>query len=340
MRVGPARPRTAPLVNRPGAAEVPAAVPSVARAGTDQLQVGRARAGGLAPSASLPQPPVGPAPAPALETLKALTAQGGVDAGQTWGDWQNPHASEFNFGHKAVDGELWRKDDQGRLVWADNGKTVSWEQVNLMPEPQRLRFFAEMGVQPAPAREVVAANPALRAAPAGWVAGKGWAPGQSPEEVKAATAAAVGPVSGDAARQMEAIANLAEQTNGGKRPRGRCYEAVYKLIERSGFGKMPATGVPDSHSAYARNFAEYANVPGNLERLGLRKLEVTNPYDAPRGAIVVVGPGTPGTSHPTAGDIAVSLGGGRFINDGEMGYGGAGSFPPGNRQVLGVYVPA
>lgn len=269
-----------------------------------------------------------------------MTSQGAVDLGQTWGDWQDPHAAEFNFGHKAVDGELWRKDDQGRLVWADNGKAISWDQVNLMPEPQRQRFFAEAGIQPAPPREVIAGNPALRAAPEGWVAGKGWAPGQSLEERRAAEAASAGPVTEGAARQMEAIADLAERTNGGKRPRGRCYEHVYKLIERSGYGKMPAVGIPASHSTYARNFAEYANASGNLEKLGLRKLDITNPYDAPRGAIVVVGPGTPGTSHPTAGDIVVSLGGGRFINDGEMGYGGAGNFPPGNRHVLGIYVPA
>ena len=31
-----------------------------------------------------------------------------------------------------------------------------------------------------------------------------------------------------------------------------------------------------------------------------------NPYNAPRGAIVVVKAGTPGTAHPVAGDIAVA----------------------------------
>ena len=42
-----------------------------------------------------------------------------------------------------------------------------------------------------------------------------------------------------------------------------------------------------------------------------------NPYNAPRGALVVVSAGT-GTAHPVAGDIAVASGDGRFWNGGNM----------------------
>ena len=49
--------------------------------------------------------------------------------------------------------------------------------------------------------------------------------------------------------------------------------------------------------------------------------------------------GTPGTRHPTAGDIAVATGDGGFYNDGKMGYGGRDNFKAGNDYVLGVYVP-
>jgi hypothetical protein len=61
----------------------------------------------------------------------------------------------------------------------------------------------------------------------------------------------------------------------------------------------------------------------NAEKHGLKRLNISNPYDAPPGAIIVVkGPGD------------------AFYNDGNMGYGGRQNFPPGNSYVLGVYVPA
>ena len=62
-----------------------------------------------------------------------------------------------------------------------------------------------------------------------------------------------------------------------------------------------------------------------------------NPYNAPPGAIVVVGAGAPGTAHPTAGDIAVKGDGDAFYNGGEMSYGPASSFP--TDKTLGIYVP-
>ena len=62
-----------------------------------------------------------------------------------------------------------------------------------------------------------------------------------------------------------------------------------------------------------------------------------NPYNAPLGAIVVVAAGAPGTSNPTAGDIAVATGGDIFYNGGEMSYGPKSSFP--TKYTLGIYVP-
>jgi hypothetical protein len=139
---------------------------------------------------------------------------------------------------------------------------------------------------------------------------------------------------------MKALMRSANSGSGGRSPGGRCYEAVWRYIVRVGYGNMPGIEVPWDYSAYAKNFAEYANLPGNLKRLGLCKLDIDNPYEAPPGAIVVVRPGTPGTGDPMAGDIAIAMGGGRFLNDGEMGYRGPEHFPPGNRHVLGIYVPA
>jgi hypothetical protein len=144
---------------------------------------------------------------------------------------------------------------------------------------------------------------------------------------------------GNAERQMAGLLTAAERGAGGCRPEGNCYQSVWGFIKQVGYGNMPGVDVPAAYSAFARNFAEYANMGNNAERMGIRRLPIDNPYLAPPGAIVVVRAGTPGTHHKTAGDITVAAGAGRFLNDGEMGYGGSKNFPPGNDYVLGIYVP-
>jgi hypothetical protein len=138
--------------------------------------------------------------------------------------------------------------------------------------------------------------------------------------------------------QMQQMLNAARRSSAGRRPDGRCYNHVWRFISSVGYGSMPYREVPaHSHGRYAKQFAYYAN--HNLDKLGLVKLPISNPYQAPPGAIVVVRAGTPGTAHPVAGDIAVAAGNGRFYNGGEMSYGGPHHFPPGNNYVLGIYVP-
>jgi len=88
----------------------------------------------------------------------------------------------------------------------------------------------------------------------------------------------------------------------------------------------------------ARNYGDWLNK--NHKSLGMKKLNIDNPYNAPPGAIVVVRPGTPGTRHKTAGDIVVVGKNGHFYNGGEMGYRGPKNFPPGNKHVIGIFVPA
>ncbi|HEY8078715.1 MAG TPA: hypothetical protein VIF62_31505 [Labilithrix sp.] len=147
-------------------------------------------------------------------------------------------------------------------------------------------------------------------------------------------------------QQRAAIVKIAHADAAGKHPGGRCYAAVAKYIDTVGYGKMRAQpksaigslpAIPNDYSAYAHQFADYAN--DHLSELGLTRLSLDNPYDAPSGAIVVVRAGTPGTHHPTAGDIVVADGKGNFYNDGAMGYGGSDNFPPGNDFVLGAYLP-
>ena len=95
--------------------------------------------------------------------------------------------------------------------------------------------------------------------------------------------------------------------------------------------------------AEAHQFADYLNSGSNAADLCIKNVQSqysNNPYKAPNGAIVVVRAGTPGTAHPTAGDIAIATSSGDvFWNGGEMGYGGSQNFPPGNSYVLGIYVP-
>lgn len=147
-------------------------------------------------------------------------------------------------------------------------------------------------------------------------------------------------LSPEAKQQMQGLMEAAIAGSGGKRALGWCYREVWGYIQQQGYGKMPAVDIPGEYSRFARHFADFANQGDNAAMLGIKRLPIDNPYEAPAGAIVVVRAGTPGTSHPEAGDIAVAAGDGRFLNDGEMGYGGPEHFPPGNDYVLGIYVPA
>lgn len=148
---------------------------------------------------------------------------------------------------------------------------------------------------------------------------------------------------GDSARgrqQMADVLAYAEKNNSGA-SKGRCFEYVWKYLTTSGYGNLRAySDAPDMPSAYARNFAEYMNANGNAAKWGLRRLPIDVPHDAPAGAVVVVAAGSPGTSHPTAGDIAIAAGGGRFVNDGpNMNYGPRASFKNDGGRVLGIYAP-
>lgn len=160
---------------------------------------------------------------------------------------------------------------------------------------------------------------------------------------KAVHGGAAGPAVGEHGKtQMKNVLDTAARGAGHKRPGGWCYRAVKKFIAQTpgGYGGLNASNIHTIPQARARDFADYMNRNDNAAKHGLRKLDLANPYDAPPGALVVVAPGTPGTHHPTAGDITIAAGHGRFFNDGNMGYGGPGNFPPGNRHVLGIYVPA
>jgi len=139
--------------------------------------------------------------------------------------------------------------------------------------------------------------------------------------------------------QMKKLVEVARRAVGGKRPGGYCYRAVHLYLMRAAYGHLRPDSIPWTHTRYARQFGEFMNQGDHAARLGLRKLSIDNPYDALPGSVVVVRPGTPGTRHPKAGDIAIAAGNGKFYNDGNMSYGGPENFPPGNRHVVGIYAP-
>ncbi len=257
-----------------------------------------------------------------LERLNAVVTPGAIDTRSTW---QVSNKIWRNFGHRMVQGTYVNMSPGGRLLWADTQTSVSPHQWAAMASHQREVILAAV---PVGMRQTMLAN--LQNGNPQAVIG----PLTSPKPTSPKT---LPPTGSRAAQDMANLERVARAASNGKRPDGYCYMHVWNFITRSGYGNMPSEGIPDSHAAEARMFAEYAD--RNLSRLGLRKLAIDNPYKAPAGAIVVVRAGTPGTAHPTAGDIAVASGDGRFWNGGSMGYGGSGNFPSGNRLVLGIYVP-
>jgi hypothetical protein len=132
------------------------------------------------------------------------------------------------------------------------------------------------------------------------------------------------------------LLNLAQAESRGQPRDQRGYANVMDYIAKGGFGKLPAVNIPDSHTTYAKQFAEAVNK--DPASYGLQRLQTDNPYDAPPGAVVVIAPGGPGAPI-VSGSISVASGKGDFYNGGDLDYGGRESFPPGNQHVLGIYVP-
>jgi peptidoglycan hydrolase-like protein with peptidoglycan-binding domain len=142
--------------------------------------------------------------------------------------------------------------------------------------------------------------------------------------------------------QRSRMLSVARGASAGRRPDGRCYFHVcHFFIDCGGYGKIknPYTQFPASALPVAHDFADFINAQGPA-RWGLERLGISNPYDAPAGAIVVVKAGSPGTSNPTAGDIAIADGSGNFYNGGLMGYSGRNGWAASpHARLLGCYVP-
>lgn len=155
----------------------------------------------------------------------------------------------------------------------------------------------------------------------------------------------VGSVQGesrDGAHQRAKLLGIAHSGSAGRRPDGRCYYHVCQfLVQCGGYGKIrnPYTQFPSQYLPLAHGFADLMNSRGP-EHFGLERLSMSSPYNAPSGSIVVVAAGSPGTHHPTAGDIAVADGHGNFYNGGMMGYSGPAGWNASPRaKLLGVYIP-
>lgn len=140
------------------------------------------------------------------------------------------------------------------------------------------------------------------------------------------------------------LLEVARANSVGKGPDGRCYFHVANYIDAAGFCGIGQDGfnaaIPGGYHAEARQFGEYLNQGSNAADLGIVRLDIDDPFQAPAGSIVVVTADRPGCEgpacHPTAGDIAVADGNGNFYNGGEMGY-VQGAYPPGNPYVIGIY---
>jgi hypothetical protein len=150
-------------------------------------------------------------------------------------------------------------------------------------------------------------------------------------------------LSPDAKVQMKKLLDYAARHHSGS-SHGRCYEYVYRFLTRTGLGKIqPGQDILPPGKTYrklAHQFADFLNKDDNAHKLGLRKLDIKNPYDAPPGAIVVVAAGSPGTFDAKAGDISIAAGNGLFINDGpRMNYKDPDKFLANGGVLLGAWVP-
>ena len=152
-------------------------------------------------------------------------------------------------------------------------------------------------------------------------------------------------ISTGGASQMAKVEAIAASHAAGHPPHDhKCYQHVKDYIRQAGgYGNIRDVqtdkrfvGAIDE----AHKFADRVNSLGP-DKFGLEKLSVATPFEAPLGALVVVKHGTPGTKHPTAGDITVRGPNDDFYNSGTMHYGYPKSWPlkPGVGALLGVYKP-
>ena len=180
----------------------------------------------------------------------------------------------------------------------------------------------------------------------------------------------VGTISPRARKEMNALVDIARRNVPGTV--GLCYGAVSKYLDiaranGNGYGKTNFNFRTGPGQEVASQFGEWMNNPANAAKAGMRRLNITNPYDAPKGAIVVVAAGSPGTTphqwwvdgtngkrpHPSwaahpnwPGDISVAGGNGTFVNDHTTEqYGGsreawARAARAGTAHLVGIYVPA
>ncbi|HNS09659.1 MAG TPA: hypothetical protein PKN29_08150 [Candidatus Ozemobacteraceae bacterium] len=160
------------------------------------------------------------------------------------------------------------------------------------------------------------------------------------------TSSAAPAISEKGQQQMDSVVDYALRNHRGG-SNGDCFNAVWGYLTSSGYGNLKAWGdLPNMGSDEAREFAEFMNKSSaNLNEAGLQRLDtafnppITNPHDPriPKGAVIVVAAGSYGTSHPTAGDIVIKAGEGRFVNDGpNMNYGTSSTW---TGKLLGVYIP-
>ena len=139
-------------------------------------------------------------------------------------------------------------------------------------------------------------------------------------------------LSARALQQLQALLDIAQRHSAGKRPDGKSLWHVSRWLQKTAYANIGNGQAP--RFLLTKHYGAW--LIDHQRALGLRKLELDNPYKAPPGAILVL---RPGTRHFPTGDIAVVGRGGHFYNGGERDYGGPLYFPRGNKHVVGIFVP-
>lgn len=145
--------------------------------------------------------------------------------------------------------------------------------------------------------------------------------------------ASVESISAEGRQQMQALLDVAQRHSAGKRPDGKSLWHMSSWLSKTAYAHIGNGSSP--RFLQTRHYGDW--LASNHEALGLRKLELDNPYKAPPGAIVVL---RPGLRYVHADDVAVAGGNCSFYNGGEKDYGGPLYFPKGNPYVVGIFVPA
>lgn len=150
-------------------------------------------------------------------------------------------------------------------------------------------------------------------------------------------------VSARGQQQMQGLLECARSQSQGRSFDVPALECVAGLIDQVGYGAIPKGGfsasIPAPFSEDSGQLAEYLKQANNATALGLRKLNLDNPNDAPPGAIVLVRSTTLATKQVRKEGISVRGEENYFYNGCKMIYKPRHNYKQSSDCIVDIYVP-